>query len=149
VDELTSPFVPTFAYEFNDENAPENFLPPVSFPYGAPHASDIQYIFPFPNPSGQGLNLPQTPLTADQQKLSDRMVGYWTRFAESGNPNGPELPFWPHFHRDRQVMQSLVAPTPTTETNFATVHQCDFWDQLAGRTLPPAHDHDHSAENDD
>jgi hypothetical protein len=39
---------PTFAYEFNDGNAPENFLPPVSFPYGAAHASEIQYLFAVP-----------------------------------------------------------------------------------------------------
>jgi len=39
IDESVSRFVPTFAYEFNDENAPENFLPPVSFPYGAAHAT--------------------------------------------------------------------------------------------------------------
>jgi para-nitrobenzyl esterase len=36
------------------------------------------------------------------------------------------------------VMQSLVPTTPTTETNFATVHQCEFWDAASGRTLPPA-----------
>jgi len=147
-DELASEFVPTFAYEFNDENAPQNFLPPVSFPYGASHASEIQYIFPFASPSGLGLNLPQTPLNANQQQLSDKMVGYWTEFAESGNPNGNGAPHWPHFHRDRQAMQSFVPPTPTTETNFATTHQCGFWDQLAGRTLPPDHDHDHTADND-
>ena len=134
-DELASPFVPTFAYEFNDEKAPQNFLPPVSFPYGASHASEIQYIFPFANPSGVGLNLAQTPLNTDQQKLSDRMVGYWTEFAKSGQPNGNGSPHWPEFERGRQVMQSLVPPTPTTETNFATAHQCAFWDQLTGRML--------------
>src|SRR5262249_15474355 len=32
IDRSVSRFVPTFGYEFNDENAPENFLPPVSFP---------------------------------------------------------------------------------------------------------------------
>ena len=37
--------MPTYAYEFNDENAPELFLPPVGFPYGAAHASEIQYLF--------------------------------------------------------------------------------------------------------
>jgi para-nitrobenzyl esterase len=147
-DELASEFVPTFAYEFNDENAPQNFLPAVSFPYGAAHASEIQYIFPFASPSGLGLNLPQTPLNANQQQLSDKMVGYWTEFAESGNPNGNGSPHWPRFHRERQVMQSLVPPTPATETNFAMAHSCAFWDQLTGRTLPPDHDHDHTADND-
>jgi para-nitrobenzyl esterase len=147
-DELASQFVPTFAYEFNDENAPENFLPAVSFPYGAAHASEIQYIFPVANPSTVGLKLAQTPLNTNQLQLSDKMVGYWTEFAESGNPNGIGTPHWPRFHRDRQVMQSFVPPTPTTETNFATVHKCAFWDQLVGRTLPPDNDHDHSADND-
>jgi para-nitrobenzyl esterase len=71
------------------------------------------------------------------------MVGYWTEFARSGNPNGHGQPFWPRFHRDRQVMLSLLEPRPTPETNFATAHQCDFWDTLAGRTLPPVQ----SAEN--
>jgi para-nitrobenzyl esterase len=140
-DELASPFVPTFAYEFNDPNPPQNFLPPVTFPYGASHASEIQYIFPQANPSGVGLNLPQTPLTPSQQTLSDHMVGYWTEFARRGDPNGIGLllgqPLWPRFTRNVQVMQSLVPPTPTTETNFATVHQCAFWDAASGRTLPP------------
>ena len=135
-DELASAFVPTFAYEFNDGNAPQNFLPPVTFPYGAAHASEIQYIFPVANPSGLGFNLRQTPLDANQQLLSDKMVGYWTEFARSGDPNGNGAPHWPQFERGRQVMQSLVPPTPTTETNFATAHQCAFWDELTGRTVP-------------
>jgi para-nitrobenzyl esterase len=147
-DELASPFVPTFAYEFSDENAPQDFLPPVSFSYGASHASELQYIFPTANPSGYGLNLAQTAFDANQQRLSDRMVGYWTEFAASGNPNGSGQPHWPRFHRDRQVMLSLVPPNPATETNFAAVHQCDFWDGLTGRVLSPDNDHDHRANND-
>jgi para-nitrobenzyl esterase len=134
-DELASGFVRTFAYEFNDRNAPQNFLPPVTFPYGASHASEIQYIYPTANPSGLGLNLPQTPLNANQRQLSDRMLGYWTEFAKSGDPNGNGSPHWPEFQRGRQVMQSLVPPTPTTETNFAAAHQCAFWDQLTGRMV--------------
>jgi para-nitrobenzyl esterase len=147
-DELAASFVPTFAYEFSDPNAPQNFLPPVSFPYGASHASELQYIFPTANPSGYGLNLAQTPLDTNQQKLSDRMVDYWTEFARSGNPNGSAQPHWPRFDRDRQVMLSLLPPNPATETSFATVHQCDFWDGLTGRTLPPDHDHDRRADSD-
>ena len=60
-DELASGFVRTFAYEFNDGNAPQNFLPPVTFPYGASHAAEIQYIFPSANPSGAW---PESPADA-------------------------------------------------------------------------------------
>jgi para-nitrobenzyl esterase len=134
-NELASEFVPTFAYEFNDRNAPQNFLPPVTFPYGAAHASEIQYIFPFANPSQVGLKLPQTPLNANQQVLSDKMVGYWTRFARAGDPNGNGEPQWPQFTRGRQATQSLLPPAPATELDFATVHQCAFWDQLTNRTV--------------
>jgi para-nitrobenzyl esterase len=146
-DQLASPFVPTFAYEFNDENAPQDFLPPVTFPYGAAHASEIQYIFPTHSPTGVGLNLTPTPLTTAQRKLSDQMVGYWTEFAESGNPNAFGQPIWPSFHRSRDVMASLNTPQVTTESNFATVHQCAFWDGLSGRTLPAVQDHEASAGN--
>ena len=45
VDLDASKFVPVHAYEFSDENAPERFLPPLGFPYGAAHASEIQYLF--------------------------------------------------------------------------------------------------------
>ena len=45
-DQALSNYVPVFAYEFNDENAPEIFLPPVSYPYGAAHESELQYFFP-------------------------------------------------------------------------------------------------------
>jgi para-nitrobenzyl esterase len=125
-DELAAPFVPTFAYEFNDEKAPQNFLPPVSFPYGASHASEIQYIFPTANPSGFGLNLAQTPLDSFQQNLSSHMVDYWTEFAKNGDPNGSGQPFWPRFGRDHQMFQSLVPQTPVTETNFETATSATF-----------------------
>ena len=42
VDQVLYAQVPTFTYEFNDINAPEVFLPPVSFPYGATHASELR-----------------------------------------------------------------------------------------------------------
>ena len=133
-DKLSTPFVPTFAYEFNDPNAPQNFLPPVSFTYGASHASEIQYLFPQASPSAFGLKLPQTPLNASQQQLSDSMVLYWTRFAKHGDPNGSGNSNWPVFAGNTQTMISLVPATPTTETNFAIAHHCAFWSALLGAT---------------
>jgi para-nitrobenzyl esterase len=124
IDESVSKFVPTFAYEFNDENAPEDFLPPVSFPYGAAHASEIQYLFGLPTAA-----FPPT-LSASQLQLASTMKAYWTSFAERGMPGSFGTPFWPRFNGVTQPMQSLVPPTAQTETNFAAAHHCAFWTAL-------------------
>jgi para-nitrobenzyl esterase len=125
IDQSVSHFVPTFAYEFNDENAPENFLPPVSFPYGAPHASEIQYLMDLPTAAFPGT------LSAQQQQLATIMKGYWTNFAKRGFPSSFGTLSWPLFNNVTQKMQSLVPPTPQTETDFATSHNCGFWTALA------------------
>jgi para-nitrobenzyl esterase len=124
IDQSVSRFVPTFAYEFNDENAPELFLPPVSFPYGAAHASEIQYLMDLPTAA-----FPQA-LTAPQQQLAATMKGYWTDFAKRGFPASFGTPFWPLFNGLTQQMQSLAPPGPQTETDFATTHNCAFWTAL-------------------
>jgi para-nitrobenzyl esterase len=125
IDRSVSRFVPTFAYEFNDENAPEEFLPPVSFPYGAAHASEIQYLMDLPAAAFPGT------LTAAQQQLATTMKGYWTNFAKRGFPSSFGSPFWPPFQDVTQPMQSLIPPAPQTETDFATTHNCAFWAALA------------------
>src|SRR5690349_6335210 len=76
--------VPIYVYEFKDRKAPQYFQP-VSYPYGAAHTLDLQYIFPGYH-GAQGVT---NPLNIDQQKLSDSMIKYWTNFAKTGNPNGP------------------------------------------------------------
>ena len=121
-----SAHVPTFEYEFNDANAPQLFLPPVSFPYGAYHAAEIQYLF------GLSANVPAPALDGAQEALSDNMIRYWTRFARTGNPNSLDSPFWPNYEAATDQIQSLVPPTPQTETSFATDHKCVFWSSLGG-----------------
>ena len=112
--------MPTFAYEFNDENAPELFLPPVSFPYGAAHASEIQYVMDLPAAA-----FPKS-LSAQQQQLAATMKGYWTNLAKRGFPSSFGTPFWPLFSNLTQKMQSLTPPVPQTETDFANTHNCAF-----------------------
>jgi para-nitrobenzyl esterase len=119
-----SQFVPTFAYEFNDEAAPQRFLPPVSFPYGAAHASEIQYLFTLP------VTVPAPAFDASQQQLSDAMIDYWTSFARTGQPSSLATPPWTPFAIASDTMQSLVPATPRPETGFAADHQCAFWDAL-------------------
>src|SRR5271169_6593778 len=123
IDQSVSRFVPTFAYEFSDENAPELFLPPVSFPYGAAHASEIQYLM------GLTAAFP-TALSAQQEHLAATMKGYWANFARRGFPSSFGTPFWPLFSGVTQQMQSPVPPVPQTETDFASTHNCAFWTAL-------------------
>ena len=126
IDQSVSKFVPTFAYEFNDENAPELFLPPVGFPYGAAHASEIQYLFGLPAAA-----FPQA-LSGQQQQLATVMKTEWTSFAKLGLPFSLGSRFWPLFTNRTQAMQSLVPPAPGIEKDFATSHHCAFWVGLEG-----------------
>jgi para-nitrobenzyl esterase len=123
VDKWTSRFVPTFAYEFNDENAPERFIDPASFDFGAAHESELQYLFGLPNPPTQYAGL----LTAAQQQLASAMRHDWTNFAATGTPSSAGQPTWPAFSSQTQQMLSLIPPQPKVETDFAAAHHCAFW----------------------
>lgn len=126
-DQALSQYVRTYAYEFADENAPPVF-PPVSFPQGAEHFIEVQYLF---NLSAFGE--PTVPFTESQQRLSDTMIRYWTDFAKSGNPNSDEkeVPLWTKFSGPptHEVFQSLLPPSPVSEPEsvFSTDHKCAFW----------------------
>src|SRR5262249_4625068 len=117
-----SKFTTTFGYEFKDQNAPQLFLPPVSFPYAAAHASEIQYIF------GLRANVPAPAFTPEQEALSATMIDYWSTFARRGQPNSPGQPVWPVSMGDN--FQPLDTPAVTTEMTFAADHKCAFWDPL-------------------
>ena len=124
IDQLLSRIVPTFGYEFNDENAPQDFLPPVSFSYGAAHASEIQYLMGLPTAVFPGM------FSAQQQQLAATMKGYWTNFARRGFPASFGTPSWPLFNNLTHKLQSLVPAVPRTETDFAGTHNCAFWTAL-------------------
>jgi para-nitrobenzyl esterase len=121
VDESLSKYVPTYAYEFNDQNAPERYLAPSGFPYGAAHESEVQYLFSLTNTPFPGV------LTPSQQQLAASMKKYWTTLAKTGSPNSHPAPWWPRFDATSQQMLSLVAPRPQVETGFAAEHHCEFW----------------------
>jgi para-nitrobenzyl esterase len=119
VSQLLSKYVTTYAYEFNDENAPDLFDPVPSFPLGAYHAAELQYLFNL-NQRFAGFN----PFTPDQQNLSDTMIGYWTQFANTGDPNFTGAPTWSPYSAGTDLFQSLVPPEPQAESTYDTDHQC-------------------------
>jgi len=116
IDRWTAERVPTFAYQFNDDSAPERFAP---LPPAATHSSELQYIFDQPNAP-----IPGT-LSANQQALAAGMRAAWASFAANGDPSTPTLS-WPLFNQGGQVM-SLVPPQPQVWTGFPDAHHCSFW----------------------
>lgn len=66
--------------------------------YGAYHSSELVYVF-------DNLEAVDRPWTTADRWIADRMATYWTNFADSGNPNGDELPLWPVYDAsNRQVL---------------------------------------------
>ncbi|MGX7678711.1 carboxylesterase/lipase family protein [Jatrophihabitans sp. DSM 45814] len=118
VDHVVSNRVPTFAYEFDDDTAPQLFAGP-KFPPVATHSSEIQYLFDQPNAPFA------TPLNAHQEVLAASMRAAWAKFAAVGNPSTAAVR-WPAFNTRSKVL-SLVQPQPQLERNFASIHHCGFW----------------------
>ncbi len=123
-DRLLARSVPTYAFEFADKQAPwfSDWTPP-SFPTGAYHAAELQYLFTGAYSSAQ--------LSPAQRRLSDQMISYWTRFAHTGDPNGPTTPRWPTFRPTSEHTQSLApGPHGIKPVNLDRTHRCDFWQSL-------------------
>jgi para-nitrobenzyl esterase len=59
---------------------------------GAFHSDDIEYVF------GTLDSRPEAAWRPEDRKLSDQIGAYWTNFARTGDPNGPDLPHWPTYN---------------------------------------------------
>jgi len=103
---------PVYAYYFTHK-APD--MAAMLHARGAPHASEIAYVF---GHEGQGW-------TADDRKVSNLMIGYWTNFAKTGNPNGDGLPAWPAYRGDGQMMHLDSTPGPIGVPNLPQLQALD------------------------
>ena len=127
--------VRVWGYEFAEPAPALNVpLPPApGFDLGDAHTTELAYVF---GHDGSGLPLPGRDGT-----LADEIIGYWTRFAASGNPNFArrhvsrvsetegDRAMWPRDRSDQPLQLTLkVGPTPTAD--FAARHQCGLWQSL-------------------
>jgi para-nitrobenzyl esterase len=110
-----------YMYEFTDPNPPASDVDPF-MPLGDFHGAEVSYLFT----TFQGLTL---GLTEAQTRLSRQMIGYWTTFARTGNPNARGLPAWPRFTTATRKAQRLTSTGTAAFTSFAADHKCALWDQ--------------------
>lgn len=68
--------------------------------YGAFHGSELSYVF-----NTQAAI--DRPWEETDRTLAQVMIAYWTRFAATGDPNGPGLPTWPAFVPGEELAQEL------------------------------------------
>jgi para-nitrobenzyl esterase len=106
---------PIFRYDYAhiDESGPD-------MKYRAGHALELRYEFHNWGPQGF------TP-SADELALADTMMGYWVRFAATGDPNGDGAETWPHF--DAQDSLLILDVTSHAQVGLRE-SQCDFWDSI-------------------
>ncbi|MFJ9737217.1 carboxylesterase/lipase family protein [Streptomyces sp. NPDC101166] len=123
-----APDLPLYGYEFGEPEPPVPAGLPrnLDFPYGAAHGFELPFLF--------SSVATERPLTAPQRALSDRMMDYWTDFARTGSPNGPDAPFWPVLRsagpRDQPVQSLAAGPGGVRPVDADTAHHCPFWDAV-------------------
>jgi para-nitrobenzyl esterase len=88
---------------------------------GAAHGFDLLFVF---RPEKLSFFTP----SAAEQALSDTMIGYFTRFATAGDPNGDGAPEWPEY--DVAADSHLVLDTDVRVETKLRTEQCDFWASL-------------------
>ncbi|MFJ7299189.1 carboxylesterase/lipase family protein [Streptomyces sp. NPDC099088] len=87
-------------------------------PRRAGHGSEIDYIFHNP-PGGTGA------WTEEDHEIARTLMGYWTNFAASGNPNGGTLPHWPPFSPTTSGVMEIGARFGSIPVTDPT--RTDFW----------------------
>lgn len=122
VNQWTSQYTPTYAYEFADRTAP-SYAAPTTFALGAAHTLELAYLFPgFYGGADQPVKL--NPF---QEKLSSEMVHYWTSASKMTASDSLWKPYGPA----TENYMTFVLPTSTVRTHaFSREHQCAFWDGL-------------------
>jgi para-nitrobenzyl esterase len=67
---------------------------------GAFHSAELAYMFG----TQDSIDRPWQPR---DRELAEQMQLYWTNFARTGDPNGKDLPAWPHFGGENETALEL------------------------------------------
>ena len=91
---MSKPYVYYFVH------SPAEPASPCGYGCKAGHGAEIRHVFD---------QLDQDPRAwnAEDRQLTREMVGYWTNFAKTGDPNGKGLPAWPAFDGSKPSVRRL------------------------------------------
>jgi para-nitrobenzyl esterase len=115
---LSGAGAPTYLYRFT--HAPSV----MGGKAGAFHGSELVYLFPSVFRS-RGLVYDD-----GDRALARLMIGYWARFAATGDPNGGGAPAWPRYTADAD-QHLAIDRVPSVGSQLRRA-QCDTWDQIGG-----------------
>ena len=106
---------PTYLYQFSYP-----FNPPLFANLGAAHSFELPFVF--------GTSLGGRDIGDEELPTSQAIMGYWTRFAATGDPNGAGATPWPRYDgaSDRHLVLDSTQTTGTALKHDA----CEFWDKL-------------------
>lgn len=86
---------PVYRYHFELPAPPSEMHPEGKYAW---HSDELEYVFGTLDVRRGSVWRPE------DRKLSEQMMGYWTNFAKTGDPNGPGLPEWPRYDKTSAVM---------------------------------------------
>lgn len=69
---------------------------------GAPHATEIPYVFDTVK-ARYG-----AAVTPEDEKMARQVNAYWANFAKTGNPNGSGLPHWPRYNKSSDELMDFT-----------------------------------------
>lgn len=116
-NQIMSPHVPLYAYEFADRTAPYPapiFDAPIKVA-GAAHTKELSYLFH------------QSELNPTQRQLSDKMIRYWTQFAAKGDPNVAGLEPWPVYKPENPMVIRFESDRILADAGIRERANCKFW----------------------
>ena len=107
----TNTYLYQFSYPFN---------PPLFSNIGVAHSFELPFVF--------GTTLGGRNIGDDERPTSQAMMGYWTRFALAGDPNGAGTLAWPRY--DATTDSHIVLDAPLSIGTGLKKDACDFWEKL-------------------
>ncbi len=105
-------------YLYNFDRALPAYGPETQF--GAFHSSEIVYAY-------NNLNTLDRPWEESDYQIADTMSSYWVNFANSGDPNGPDLPKWPSFEPAEEMV--MIIDEKTESKVLPSIDQMHFWEK--------------------